>query len=114
MSSSGRLQLLPEAAAPARLRSAVSERHGRRGFLTRRLLLLADAAGVLLALTIMSATSKHGRAFGYVMLGFLTLPVWLALFKTYGLYDRDIKRISHSTVDDLPWILHALLVGCLL
>jgi exopolysaccharide biosynthesis polyprenyl glycosylphosphotransferase len=36
------------------------------------------------------------------------------LFKAYGLYDRDMKRISHSTVDDLPWLFHALLVGSLL
>ena len=36
------------------------------------------------------------------------------LFKAYGLYDRDMKRISHSTVDDVPWVFHALLVGSLL
>ena len=29
-------------------------------------------------------------------------PLWVLLFKLYGLYDRDIKRISHSSVDDLP------------
>ena len=43
-----------------------------------------------------------------------SFPLWLALFAVYGLYNRDIKRISHSTVDDIPWILHAVLVGCLL
>ena len=36
------------------------------------------------------------------------------MFKAYGLYDRDIKRISHATVDDLPWIFHAMLLGCIL
>ncbi len=35
------------------------------------------------------------------------------LFKLYGLYDRDIKRISHTGLDDLPWLFHALLVGAL-
>src|SRR5262249_26863349 len=34
--------------------------------------------------------------------------------KAYGLYDRDTKRISHGTVDDLPWIFHAMLLGTLL
>jgi exopolysaccharide biosynthesis polyprenyl glycosylphosphotransferase len=36
------------------------------------------------------------------------------LFKGYGLYDRDHKRISHATLDELPWVFHALLVGSLL
>ena len=38
----------------------------------------------------------------------------MVLFKLYGLYDRDVKRISHSTVDDLPWLLHAAVIGGLL
>ena len=105
---------LPGVTEPPALRSAVSTSHARRGYLTRRMLLAADAAGVLLAVGVMFATSQHGRDFAYLALGFLSLPVWFVLFKMYGLYDRDIKRISHSTVDDLPWILHALLVGSLL
>ena len=36
------------------------------------------------------------------------------IFKLYGLYDRDVKRISHSTVDDLPWLFHATVIGGLL
>ena len=35
----------------------------------------------------------------------------VVLFKLYGLYDRDVKRISHSTVDDLPWLFHATVIG---
>jgi exopolysaccharide biosynthesis polyprenyl glycosylphosphotransferase len=97
-----------------RVKSAVSARYGHRDYLTRRLLVLADAVSVLLALTVMLTISPRDRALGYVVLGYLTLPIWVAIFKTYGLYDRDMKRISHSTVDDLPWILHALLVGGLL
>ena len=37
----------------------------------------------------------------------------MILFKLYGLYDRDVKRISYSTVDDLPWLFHATLIGAL-
>jgi exopolysaccharide biosynthesis polyprenyl glycosylphosphotransferase len=44
----------------------------------------------------------------------VAIPVFLVVFKLYGLYDRDMKRISHSTVDDLPWLLHAGLTGGLL
>ena len=51
---------------------------------------------------------------GLVLLSLPTLPVWLVVFKLYGLYDRDIKRISHATLDDLPWLFHALLIGGLL
>jgi exopolysaccharide biosynthesis polyprenyl glycosylphosphotransferase len=46
--------------------------------------------------------------------GLALLPAWILIFKTYGLYDRDLKRISHRTVDDLPWIFHAVLIGSLL
>jgi exopolysaccharide biosynthesis polyprenyl glycosylphosphotransferase len=44
----------------------------------------------------------------------VTLPVWVVLFKMYGLYERDAKRLSHSTFDDLPSLFHGLLLGCLL
>jgi exopolysaccharide biosynthesis polyprenyl glycosylphosphotransferase len=94
--------------------SAVSARYGLRDYVTRRLLLVADTVGVSLAVAVMFNISAESRPAGYCALALATIPVWLVLFKTYGLYDRDIKRISHSTVDDLPWLLHALLVGCLL
>jgi exopolysaccharide biosynthesis polyprenyl glycosylphosphotransferase len=106
--------LQPALIKAERVASAVAVRYGRRDYLTRRLLLIADTAGVVAALVAMFYLSAASRPFGYALLSLATLPVWLVLFKTYGLYDRDIRRISHSTVDDLPWLLHALLVGCLL
>ena len=93
---------------------AVFARYGHRDYVTRRLLLVADTAGVVLAFALMFNVSSEARPVGYCALALATIPVWLVLFKTYGLYDRDIKRISHATVDDLPWLFHALLVGCLL
>ena len=45
------------------------------------------------------------------MWGLVTLPAWVLLFKSYGLYDRDAKRVSDSTGDDRPWIFHALVIG---
>jgi hypothetical protein len=41
------------------------------------------------------------------------VPVWLLILKLYGLYDRDLKRVSHSTVDDIPWLFHALITATL-
>lgn len=46
--------------------------------------------------------------------GVFAVPLMVVLFKLYGLYDRDVKRITYSTVDDLPWLMHATLVGGLL
>ncbi len=55
--------------------------------------------------------SHHPNEFSWSL---TVLPLWIVVFKAYGLYDRDLKRMSHQTVDDLPWIFHAVLVGCLL
>jgi exopolysaccharide biosynthesis polyprenyl glycosylphosphotransferase len=85
-----------------------------RDAVLRRFLAAADAAGITVALV---AAYVVGRAFGATLedaaWGLLTLPGWLVLFKLYGLYDRDSKRISHSTVDDIPWLFHALVPGSL-
>ena len=54
------------------------------------------------------AAGAGARSF---LLGLLTLPVWIALFNVYGLYDRDSKRISYSTVDDFPRLFHSLVIG---
>jgi exopolysaccharide biosynthesis polyprenyl glycosylphosphotransferase len=42
------------------------------------------------------------------------LPVWLVLFRLYGLYDRDVKRVTAPALDDLPALFHAFVVGGLL
>ena len=82
----------------------------------RRLLALVDIVAISVALT---AAVYFGDQHDLVpdsprilwLLPFL--PVWLFLLKLYGLYDRDVKRISHMTVDDLPYIFHALVIGTL-
>jgi exopolysaccharide biosynthesis polyprenyl glycosylphosphotransferase len=83
----------------------------RRDQLRRRLLVLTDMVAVFVALVVAAALTP-GRSFPRDLLwGALLLPAWLALFKTYGLYDRDGKRISHTTVDDIPSLFHAVLLG---
>jgi exopolysaccharide biosynthesis polyprenyl glycosylphosphotransferase len=80
----------------------------------RRILAVADLLGILvgfsLALFVVDASYEPRRW----IVGVLTLPAWIVLFKAYGLYDRDDRRVSHSTVDDVPWLFHALLVGTIL
>jgi exopolysaccharide biosynthesis polyprenyl glycosylphosphotransferase len=84
----------------------------RRESTIRRLLAFADGVAVAVALTYaltFPGVARHpGRDY---LLGIITLPVWILIFKLYGLYDRDDKRVSHSTIDDLPRIFHAFVVG---
>ena len=84
-----------------------------RDFVLRRLLVLADIAGVVAALAVAMVFFSTGERLNGLFWGLVTLPLWILVFKAYGLYDRDSKRVSHSTVDDLPWIFHSLLIGSL-
>ncbi len=78
----------------------------------RRLYACADALAIFsaFAAAALIAADRADRAEFLVFVA-LTLPVWLLVMKLYGLYDRVLKRISHSVIDDLPSIFHALLVG---
>ena len=92
----------------------VATRHGHRDALVRRVLALADCAAILLALTVAALLTRPEEVGERVLWGALTLPAWIAIFKLYRLYDRDMKRVSHTTVDDAPWAFHAVLVGSLM
>jgi exopolysaccharide biosynthesis polyprenyl glycosylphosphotransferase len=93
-------------------RRVVARRRSRRDSAVRRLLLVSDATAVLLGLAISTlALSNHPGEFAW---GVASLPLWIVVFKAYGLYDRDTKRISHGTIEDLPWLFHAMVVGTLL
>jgi exopolysaccharide biosynthesis polyprenyl glycosylphosphotransferase len=71
--------------------------------------LIAFALGLVLGLFI----GQSSRAPEQLLWCIPLLPAWALLMKTYGLYDHDARRVSHSTVDDLPGIFHALLVTAL-
>ncbi len=90
----------------------VARRYRARDSAVRRLLALADVVGITVAMVVsLLVLSHHPSA---LLWSLAVLPLWIVVFKAYGLYDRDLKRISHQTVDDLPWIFHAVLVGSLL
>jgi exopolysaccharide biosynthesis polyprenyl glycosylphosphotransferase len=101
-------------AATGLVQGIVSRRHRPRDDAVRRLLAGADLAGLVVGLVAMILVANGGSDLERLGYGLLTLPVWIVLLKAYGLYDRDIKRISHTSVDDLPWLVHAMLVGCLM
>lgn len=85
-----------------------------RDWTRRRMLAAGDVLALIVAMA--AALILAGRpAVGHRLLwGIAFTPALILVFKLYGLYDRDVKRISHSTVDDLPWLVHATIVGSLL
>lgn len=103
--------LAPRMAHGARV---VADRHGHRDSVVQRMLAVADLTALTSGLTVLVFAPNHAHPHRLYWWGALTFPFWLMLFKSYGLYDRDIRRINHSSVDDLPCIFHSLVVGCVL
>jgi exopolysaccharide biosynthesis polyprenyl glycosylphosphotransferase len=116
-------RLAPGPARPTRVREralarpatrVLAARHCPRDSAVRRLLATSDlfalGAAQVLVLAVLGAPPDVPQ----LLWALLALPLWIVLFKAYGLYDRDHKRINHATIDELPWVFHALLVGSLL
>ena len=100
---------------PVRPAKVVSATRARRDMITRRALLFVDLISIELALVGASVIAAvRPGAFDLAYYAFPMLLVWAVVFKLYGLYDRDIKRISHTGIDDLPWVFHSLVIGTLL
>ena len=107
----------------ARTRSIIEHRRGgtaatrRRGWLVRRMLLLADAFGLATAFLLADATlGSHGGADAVslpveFLVFFLTLPAWVVLAKLHGLYEGDEGRADTSTIDDVVGVFHLVTVG---
>ena len=83
----------------------------QRDRLVGRTLQVADVGGLLLAFLIsqrlFSGSGLPAEARGALF----ALPVWIAVARLYRLYDRDQLRFEHSTVDELPGVLHTTLVA---
>jgi len=90
--------------------------HGRRGWIMRRALVVADAVGITMAFGVSSVvfptdSGDRIQPSGEVLLFALTLPMWLLLAKLQGLYERDEERADHSTVDELAGVLVIVTLG---
>jgi exopolysaccharide biosynthesis polyprenyl glycosylphosphotransferase len=78
----------------------------------QRALVAADAAAVVAAVGVAIAlASPDERLLAQLAWSVLYLPVFLVLFKAYGLYDGDRRRVGHSTFDDVPGVFHGALIG---
>ena len=87
----------------------------RRGWLVRRLLILADLTGLVLGFALAEAiqgAGAEGRLHEWkeVLVFVCTLPAWIVVTKLYGLYDRDEERTDHTTVDDFVSVFHMVTV----
>ena len=95
-------------------RDPVHPRHGAMDSALRRLLATGDALAVALALSVALVIPAGPLAGHRIVWGLAAVPLTMMLFKLYGLYDGDVKRISYSTVDDIPRLFHATVIGSLI
>jgi exopolysaccharide biosynthesis polyprenyl glycosylphosphotransferase len=92
----------------------VRARRRDRDYWLRRVLLAGDWVALVVALVgAFAIAGSHGRSprEGFWIL--LTLPLWAVLFRVYGLYERPLRRIEPTHLDDAASLLHALLIGTL-
>jgi exopolysaccharide biosynthesis polyprenyl glycosylphosphotransferase len=89
----------------------------RRGWLVRRVLLVADVVGLTFAFFLAQRVAGPPVASDAIdvrsefLIFLLTLPGWIVAAKLYGLYDQDEERTDHSTADDLLGVFHVVTVG---
>jgi exopolysaccharide biosynthesis polyprenyl glycosylphosphotransferase len=102
----------------AREPAATTRPRRSRGWLVRRMLLVADLLGLSLAFLLAQyALGAKGTSHDIVppwqeMLYFLAaLPVWVIVGQLSGLYDRDDERADHSTADDVVGVFVVVTVG---
>ena len=89
----------------------------RRGWLMRRLLLVADVIGLVTAYVVAlelappASTADRVASIWEIAIFVATLPLWVLLARIYGLYDRDEERTDHSTVDDVVGVFQVVTLG---
>jgi exopolysaccharide biosynthesis polyprenyl glycosylphosphotransferase len=84
----------------------------RRGALLRRLLALGDWVALIGSLFVVTATTSTTDV-ATLFWAVLFSPVWILVVKLHGLYDNDHRRIRHSTLDELPSLVSACVLGTL-
>ena len=98
--------------AAARLGLTGAEGSRRRGALLRRLLATGDWVALVGALCLVTATTSTTDV-ATLFWAVLFSPAWILVVKLHGLYDNDHRRIRHSTLDELPSLVSACVLGTL-
>ena len=85
------------------------------------ILILADAVALSIAIAITYVVAEMAAAPSIIAplwlilaLAVVALPVWVAIFTVYNLYERQNRTISLATFDELGELFHALMAGSLL
>jgi exopolysaccharide biosynthesis polyprenyl glycosylphosphotransferase len=97
---------------PEPVPSIGAERSRQRGALLRRLLAFVDLAALLVSLFAVTAASSATDV-GTLFWSILFSPIFVLVVKVHGLYDKDHRRIRHSTFDELSSLVSASVVGVL-
>src|SRR5882757_875884 len=84
----------------------------RRGALLRRVLALGDWTALAVTLAVVTAASAKTDV-ATLFWAVLFSPSWIVVVKFHGLYDNDHRRIRHSTLDEVPSLVSASVVGTL-
>src|SRR6201996_3677933 len=84
----------------------------RRGSLLRRLLALGDWTALIVTLFAVTATTSSTDV-ADLFWAVLFSPSWILVVKLHGLYDHDHRRIRHSTLDEVPSLVSATVLGTL-
>jgi exopolysaccharide biosynthesis polyprenyl glycosylphosphotransferase len=92
--------------------SAGAEAARQRGSQLRRILALGDWAALLATLAVVTAASVKTDV-ATLFWAILFSPLWIVVVKFHGLYDNDHRRIRHSTLDEVPSLVSASVVGVL-
>jgi exopolysaccharide biosynthesis polyprenyl glycosylphosphotransferase len=84
----------------------------RRGALLRRLLALSDWTALIATLLFVTAATTSTDV-ADLFWAVLFSPSWIIVVKLHGLYDHDHRRIRHSTLDEVPSLVSATVLGTL-
>jgi exopolysaccharide biosynthesis polyprenyl glycosylphosphotransferase len=102
----------PQADAAGRLGLTGPDGSRRRGAMLRRLLAGGDWAALIGSLCFVTATTSTTDV-ATLFWAVLFSPSWILVIKLHGLYDNDHRRIRHSTLDELPSLVSASVLGTL-
>jgi exopolysaccharide biosynthesis polyprenyl glycosylphosphotransferase len=105
----------PQPRRPATQRLSAGGPRGsrQRGAMLRRLLATGDWAALLGTLCLVTAATT-ATTIATLFWAVLFSPTWILVVKFHGLYDNDHRRIRHSTLDELPSLVSASVLGTLL
>ena len=98
--------------AAGRLGLTGPEGSRRRGAALRRLLAGGDWAALIATLCLVTASTLSTDV-ATLFWAVLFSPAWILVIKLHGLYDNDHRRIRHSTLDELPSLVSASVLGTL-